>query len=293
LQIKKIKGEIMKKLFFVLFIVFLSSNQAQEKKDDLYKWIPSLITGIGISQVQLENWAQGGENTFAYSFLVTFELKYKTELWKFKNYLKTAYGRTKLGDSDFRTTENEIYLEDVISYNVGFVVDPYASNIIRTAITKGFDYKTNPKTLIANLFDPGYVTQSIGFAYDKLPNIQTRLGIAFQETFTSDKNLARRYSDDPKTLNDVEKFKFETGLESITDGKFQIDDNVTLTSKLRLFTRFEDLSVWDVRWDNSIVAKVNNWMNVNLGVIILHEVSQSVRTQLKEALQIGITYRLL
>lgn len=274
---------------FVLF----SSSFAQTQNDDMYKWMPSLVTGIGISQVQFENWAQGGENTFAYSFLITFELKYKTELWRFKNYLKTSYGRTKLGDADFRTTENEIYLEDVISYNAGFVVDPYASNIVRTSITKGFDYKTNPKTLIANFFDPGYITQSIGFAYDKLPNIQTRLGIAFQETFTSNLALSRRYSDDPKTLLDVEKFKFETGMESITDGKFQIDDNVTLTSKLRLFTRFENLSVWDVRWDNSVVAKVNNWLNVNLGVILLHEISQTARTQIKEAIQIGITYRLL
>lgn len=274
---------------FVLF----SSSFAQTQNDDMYKWMPSLVTGIGISQVQFENWAQGGENTFAYSFLITFELKYKAELWRFKNYLKTSYGRTKLGDADFRTTENEIYLEDVISYNAGFVVDPYASNIVRTSITKGFDYKTNPKTLIANFFDPGYITQSIGFAYDKLPNIQTRLGIAFQETFTSNLALSRRYSDDPKTLLDVEKFKFETGMESITDGKFQIDDNVTLTSKLRLFTRFENLSVWDVRWDNSVVAKVNNWLNVNLGVILLHEISQTARTQIKEAIQIGITYRLL
>lgn len=282
----------MKKYFLIILILISNKIFAQEN-NQLYKWIPTLVTGIGISQVELENWAQGGENTFAYSFVVTFDLKYQADLWKFKNYLKTTYGRTKLGDADFRTTENEIYLEDVISYNAGFTLDPYASNIVRTSITKGFDYKANPKILIANFFDPGYITQSIGFAYDKLPNIQTRLGMAFQETFTSNKSLAARYSDDPKTLNDIEKFKFETGLESVTDGKFTIDDNVTLTSKLRLFTRFEDLSVWDVRWDNTVVAKVNNWLNVNLGIIVLHEVSQSLKTQLKEALQIGITYRLL
>ena len=284
----------LKKLFlFGLMFLSAMSMKSQTKPDELYKWMPSLVTGIGISQVELENWAQGGENTFAYSFLVTFDLKYQTDLWKFKNYLKVNYGQTKLGESTFRTTENEIYLEDVISYNAGFVLDPFASNIVRTSITRGFDYKSNPKTLIANFFDPGYITQSIGFAYDKLPNIQTRLGIAFQETFTTANALARRYSDDPKTTNDLEKFKFETGMESVTDGKFSIDENVTLTSKLRLFTRFEDLSVWDVRWDNIIVAKVNSWLNVNLGVIILHEISQSYKTQLKEAIQIGITYRLL
>ena len=66
-----------------------------------------------------------------------------------------------------------------------------------------------------------------------------------------------------------------------------------LNTKLRLFTRFNMLDVWDVRWDNTITAKVNDFVNVNLNVLIIYEKSQSLRTQIKEALQLGFTYTIL
>ncbi|MDY0083191.1 MAG: hypothetical protein RBR74_08430, partial [Ignavibacteriaceae bacterium] len=68
--------------------------------------------------------------------------------------------------------------------------------------------------------------------------------------------------------------------------------NMTYSSFLRLFTRFKALDVWDVRWDNIITAKVNDYINVNLAVTVLHEISQTRKTQLREALQLGFSYSL-
>ncbi|MCW8953325.1 MAG: hypothetical protein OQK48_00110 [Sulfurimonas sp.] len=53
------------------------------------------------------------------------------------------------------------------------------------------------------------------------------------------------------------------------------------------------MDVWDVRWDNSFVAKINDYLNVNLAVLLIYQKDQSVKTQVKEALQLGITYTLL
>ncbi|MBU1095349.1 MAG: DUF3078 domain-containing protein [Bacteroidetes bacterium] len=282
----------MKKFIVYFLIVFAAVISAQEKETDpnLGKWVPSLVTGLNISQISFSNWAQGGDNSLAFTLMGEFSLKYKTEKWRFKNYVKTAFGKTKLGDADIRQTDNEIYLETVLSLNIGWAVDPFISNSVRTAITEGFDYSKVPAVKIADLFDPGYITQSIGFTYDKSEIIQTRLGIAFQETFT---NKLNQYSDDPDTKDKIEDFKFDTGMESVTDAKLKLDDNLLYTTKLRVFTRFQSLDVWDVRWDNAISAKVNSWLNVNLGIILIHEISQTRKTQLKEALQIGIVYRLL
>jgi hypothetical protein len=100
------------------------------------------------------------------------------------------------------------------------------------------------------------------------------------------------YSDDPETLDEVEKFKFETGLESVTGAKYNFMENMQYSSFLRLFTRFDMIDVWDVRWDNTITAKVNDYINVNIAVVLIHEISQTRKTQLKEALQIGVVYAL-
>ncbi|MCF8242305.1 MAG: DUF3078 domain-containing protein [Melioribacteraceae bacterium] len=283
----------MKKTLLILLILAFVNINAQDEELELYKWSPAFVTGLNISQITFENWAKGGENSLAYTVTGDFALRYLTENWKFRNQFKGAFGKTKLGQDEIRTTDNEFFFETVLSYKIlGWEVNPFISNLVRSAITSGYDYKTTPKTKIADFFDPGYVTQSIGFTYDKHENFRTRLGIAFQETFTREDALALAYSDDPETA-EIEKFKFETGLESVTDMKLNVDKNLIYQSKLRLFTRFEDIDIWDVRWDNTITAEVNSWLNVNLSVIIIHEVSQTVKTQFKEALQIGITYSIL
>ena len=63
-------------------------------------------------------------------------------------------------------------------------------------------------------------------------------------------------------------------------------------SFLRLFSRFNSLDVWDVRWDNSITAKVNEYINVNFNVSVVHEISQTRKTQLRESLMLGLSYSL-
>lgn len=276
-----------KTLIILLFPIVLFS---QEVDSTLNKWIPSMVAGFNISQVSFTNWAKGGDNSISWVLNGNFDLSYKTETWRFKNNLKASYGQSQQGDQGTKTNENDIYLESVFSYNVGWAVDPYFSNTVRTQIAAGYDYEVIPYTEIANFFDPGYITQALGFTYDKLQNFTTRLGVAFQETFASD--FASRYTDDPETTNEIEDFKFDTGLESVSDANYELDTNLFYKGKLRLFTRFSSLDVWDVRFDNTITAKVNNWLNVNLSLILVHEISESRRTQLKQGLQIGIVYTL-
>jgi hypothetical protein len=52
------------------------------------------------------------------------------------------------------------------------------------------------------------------------------------------------------------------------------------------------MTVWDVRWDNTITAKINDYFNVNVNVLLIYDVDETLRTQLKEALQLGISYSL-
>lgn len=282
----------MKKILSVVILILFSINTfAQDKPDStLNKWIPSIVTGLNISQIAFSNWTQGGENSWVWTLTGNFNAAYKTKAWTFKNELKAAYGQTKLGGDDFKINDNELYMETVYEYNIGLPVDLFVSNILRTQITTGYDYADTSRIEISNFFDPGYLTQSIGFAYTKNENIQSRLGLAFQEVIT---DKFRQYSDDPDTPNEIESFKFETGIESVTDAQFKIDENLLFKSKLRLFTAFDRMETWDVRWDNLITAKVNNWLNVNLSYLVVYDKVQSPTTQMKQGLQLGITYTIL
>lgn len=278
----------MKRLLLLLVFAIPLCVSAQKVSDSLlYKWIPKGVAGINISQIALSQWAQGGDNAITWILNGEMGLNYYTRSYSLLNNLKLAFGRTKLGSSDYRTNDNELYLEDVYSYLVGWAVEPYVSNTIRTAVSTGYNYKVTPSVKTADFFDPGIVTQSLGFAYTRNKTITTRLGLAFQETFT---NLYRQYSDDPDTKDKIEAFKFETGLESVTDLETSLGENMLYKSSLRLFTRFKNLDVWDVRWDNTVAAQINKFFSVKLNVLTLYEKALSPKTQLKEMLLLGFTY---
>jgi hypothetical protein len=273
---------------FLTVTLLLISHNLLAQTDSLAKsnWSTSAVTGLNISQIQLSNWTQGGDNSLAWTFFGKLDLLYSTAPWTVKNNLKLAFGRTKLGTAQFRTNDNEIYLETVLTYDVAWIVNPFFSNTVRTVLGNGYNYAITPAIQTAKFFDPGYVTQSLGFAYSKDKVFTSRLGIALQETF-SNKFSALYIKDDNK------KFKLETGIESVTEGAYPFAENMLASSKLRLFSRFNNLNVWDVRWDNTLTAQINKYFNTNFNILLIYEKSQSVKTQVKEALQLGITYTLL
>jgi hypothetical protein len=281
---------ISKALLFSFIFFSVSVGYAKTADSTDYKWTPSLIGGLNFSQIAFGNWTKGGENSITWSVNGDFKLKYKNDSFTFKTKLKSIYGRTKLDGKDFKTNENELYIDQVLSYHANWKVDPFFSNSIQTQITTGYTYKESSQEKVSDFFDPAVITQSLGFTYDKLKVIQTRLGLALQHTIT---NKYRKYSDDKETPETKEAYKFETGFESVTNTKFKIDENVIAESNLRLFTRFEEFETWDVRWDNKIVAKINSWLNVSFTYYFIIKTSESPKPQMKESLLMGIRYNFI
>lgn len=283
----------MKKFTLLLLIFFTISVFAEDDPPPPPQktWLPSGVLGLNLSQLALVNWSQGGEEALAFTFYSAFGLNYYDAPWAFENKLKLAFGRTKLGSNDFRTTDNEFFLENLLTYNAGWFANPYFSNTVRTVLAKGYKYDDDDNSVyISNFFDPGYINQSIGLAYKASENFTTRLGVGFQETIVSTDSFAVNYNVDDLNTTKVEKFKFDTGIESVSNFNVKLDDDLLYTSELRLFGTFDQLDVWDVRWDNILTAQVTKLINVNLNVLIIYDADQIAKTQLKEALQLGITY---
>lgn len=273
------------------------SLQAQEEKKELADgWHNSLVAGFNLTQVTLHNWTQGGENTLAWTFLTNGKFLYKQPNWKWNNTLKITYGKTKLGESDFEKSEDELFWESIYSRNIGWKIDPYVANQLRTQFDDGYtmvkDEATGEevRTLTSGTFDPLYLIQSAGFTYAVGESFFTRAGVAFKETFSS---VEHGFADDPDTEDEVEDFRFQTGVESATGVKLTVMENIMYTSQLNLFSAFDQLDVWDVRWDNTITAKVNDYVNVSLNVLLVHEIAQTRRTQVKQALALGLRYSIL
>jgi hypothetical protein len=282
----------MKVIHLFTLLLFFSTitiaKSDEEKKDTL--WTPRGIIGLNLSQISFSNWTQGGESSLSFTIFSNLGLDYIGMPWKWTNSLKLTYGRSKIGSQGYRTNDNEIYYESVLIRRLGWKVNPYVGATFKTAITKGYNYDSDPAMQIADFFDPAYFTQGFGFAYDEDKGIKQRIGISFKQTIADKYDFL--YSDDPETMDRVEKFKFESGMESVTEVKYEFLENMTYNGYLRLFTRFNNLEKWDVRWDNLITAKVNDYVNVNFNFLLIYDEDQSLKRQIKEALQLGFSYSL-
>ena len=275
----------MKRHVLILMIISVTAyGQTDSTQAPEYGWKHSIVSGLTLTQVAFFDWVQGGENALAYTFGLEGKSVQDLEQTNWLTEYKFAFGQTRLGDQGLRKTDDKIDVGTVLTYKLGVYVNPYGAVTFKSQFAKGFKYDAaGNRTAVSKFFDPAYITQSAGVGYQPLPEFRTRFGAALREILTQDFN---GYADGEKT-------KVDGGLESITDVELKLDENVLLKSKLELFAPFETLDEIVVRNDNSIVAKVNKYIAVNLNVQIINEAKVSPKTQVKEALSIGISYTLL
>ncbi len=258
---------------------------AQEKKDTgrVYGWENKAMANLNLSQIALKDWTRGGDDAMAWTILTLGNFTDVQEFYKWASTMKFTYGRARFGTGAMQKTDDEIFMESVLSYNVGWAVNPFLSASFRTQFDKGYNAKDSA---ISAFMDPGYLIESAGFIYSLGENFTTRFGVAVKESFTRQHT---GYSDDPTTAV-IEKTKIENGIESATGFKFGLMENILYMGQLNLFSSFNHLDVWDVRWDNMINAKVNKYIQASMTVQLVYEKAQSPKTQLKESIAIGLTY---
>jgi hypothetical protein len=252
-------------------------------------WKHSATTGANLTEVSFKDWVAGGENALSYTLWLSGASTLVGDRTAWSNSYRFAFGQTRLTGQGLRKNDDEIYFESFLIYKVGAAVNPYAALTFRSQFSPGFKYETNADVQVSQFFDPAYITQSAGVAYQPFPGVTTRIGAALLEIVTS---KFPAYADDPSTP-EIEKFRVRGGAESVTDVKLGLMDNVDLTGRLELLAPFNALDKIIVRSDYTLGAKVNKYVTTNLSLSLINDVNVSPRTQVKQALALGLTYTLL
>jgi hypothetical protein len=289
-------------LLSVLFLATgsLRAQKAADTTKPAYGWFNSLFAGVNLSQVALKDWTKGGESSVAWTGVILGTFVNETEKLGWRQTLKLTYGQTKLGSQSMRKNDDELFYENLLAFKVPWKVDPYAALQVRSQLAAGYAYGTDAdghetQTITSGFFDPGYIITSVGFSYAPVDWFGTRFGIANKQTFAPAYSFA---ADDPGTVwpngqPDRETYRQQTGVESGTYLKYAIMENVVYQTQLNLFSAFDQLDVWDVRWDNNIGMRVNSIITATLGYQLVYAAAESPRTQMKEALAVGLAYKIL
>jgi hypothetical protein len=277
-------------VFFVLVMLTGTILSAQTAASDL-GWKKSVVGGLNLTQTSFDNWAQGGENSFAWQLNLNCNFTNNQEKYNWANSGKLTYGSLKTGKQASRKSIDEIKLESVYTYKLNVYVNPFVAATGETQMAPGYNYGTAPtKTQISDIMDPAFFRESAGVGYSHKEIVKTRLGAALKQTITS--NYPIPYADDPKTT-EIEKTKNEVGAESVTDLNWKVGANSLLTSKLELFSNMKSFDQIDVNWNNLFTTKVTKYIAFNFDLKLLYDKDISKKRQIKQAIALGLTYSFL
>jgi hypothetical protein len=82
-------------------------------------------------------------------------------------------------------------------------------------------------------------------------------------------------------------------MESVTEVDMPVWDNVVFKAKLELFAPFSRFNEVVVRSDNTLAAKVNQYLSTGINVQLIQERRISPRTQVKQSIALSLSYVLL
>jgi len=297
-------------LLLLLFLSAITILSTQAQNDTLPKdtiWRTGGLTSLSFNQVSLSNWSAGGDNSIGGNALVSLFAYKKKGKWAWDSNLDLAFGAAKVGDDDWRKSDDKIDLKTKIGRDLG--KNFYATYLFgfKTQFTEGFEYPDDEeKFRISNFMTPGYFINSLGIDWKPSDFLSIYISpLTMKTTVVTDETLIRQYEADGISFYGVdpgEKVRNETGAYFMLKYKTEIMENMLFDTKLELFSNYsnEPQNV-DVNWEVILAMKVNKYINVLLQTQLIYDndvfIPKGVDneggpgTQFKETFGLGFAYK--
>ena len=166
------------KWIFSFFLLFLSvgifaqtettSFEDEVSEKDTSYWKTEGVTGLNFSQVWLENWSSGGDNSVAGNIYLNARLSYTKNHISWDNTIDTEFGQVYTTLNDWQKSADKLNLSSKFGWTKNQKL--YYSTLLdfKTQYAKG--YKTPGDSLyISNTIAPGYANLAIGIDYKPSP----------------------------------------------------------------------------------------------------------------------------
>lgn len=249
---------------------------------------------LSLSQSLSSNWTGGGQDYVALNSSVRASHGMAFDSARVTLNLNLRFGATYVDDTasdePLRIADNDAFAEVVAAYSLSWKMNPFAAFSARTPITESFQRNGRVKTRSASFWDPVTTSQSVGFSCEDRwlsQWVSTRLGLSVVEIRA---NRHRATTNDPKTP-ELDGFRMQTGIESISEASLKLDSSVSYTGRFGLFGTFDDLEVWSVRSENQFRILLWKSLGLLVDVVIVHDVRQSKRTQVRQTLSFGVLHK--
>jgi hypothetical protein len=147
----------------------------------------------------------------------------------------------------------------------------FASALVdfRTQFAEGVEEIDGRDSVISKFMAPGFLLANIGitYKYKKIFNA-TLSPLSSKTTFVLDDSLS---SSGAYGVEAGDKYRFQGGVNFASAFNKTIVENVTFSSNLNLFAAYEELAEIDVNWENTLVFKVNKFINATFSTQLIYD----------------------
>jgi len=316
------------KQIFMLACLFGAANtifgQITEKEevlkairvDSLDGWKTGGLVSFNLSQVGLTNWAAGGQSSIAINGIVSLYANLKKGKSTWDSTLDLGYGLLRQGNGI--TLKDGVYLKtddkiDIVSkYGQQASEKWYYAALVNfnTQARPGYSYP-NDSTIISKFMAPAYLLGAVGMDYKPNEDFTAFISpITMKTTFVDNTTLANAgaYGVTPAEYDDMgalvkkgSKYRMEYGGYIRLSYKKTFMENVTLTSKLSMFSNYaNNPQNIDVNWENLLELKVNKFITCTITTHLIYDDDIRItdsdgnvgpRTQFKEVIGVGFSHK--
>lgn len=309
-----------KSLLFILLLILSGASFSQEIQkvakakdnisavvlpDSLKAWYFGGSGAFTFNQAAFSNWAAGGQNSIGLDMYINLMANYHKNKHFWANSLNLGYGFTFLGtgsNSKYTKSNDKIELNSAYGYALSKEKNWLLTVLVnfRSQFSAGYNYPDD-KTAISDFMAPGYLVAGLGITYVPASWFNVYLSPASGRfTFVLNKTLS---DSGAFGVTRGKKVEGECGPYLRAELNKNLSKNINLSSTLALFSNYlKEFGNVDVNWNLLISMKVNKWLTTNITTQVLYDDKVVIRnnptdqggprTQLKELLGIGISYKI-
>lgn len=274
----------------------INANRLKTDRDTTWRKIEF---GANLNQGAFSsNWTGGGVSSVALGvfFNALNETKKGKDSWR--NDFQSQYGIVRNKGQESRKNADRIFFDTKYNRELSAKWSFFANVNFLSQFAAGYEYSASTDSVayrrkVSGLLSPAYLTEAIGIEYRPAPYFFLDLAPgALRQTIVIDRDL---YINTPDQKNYGvpigKRVRTEAALlQLVANFDKDVAKGVNLKFRYLLFSSFQHPLEIDNRLDAQLTAKINKYVNVNLGAIVVYDKDQSSKIQFAQALSIGFLF---
>lgn len=290
-------------LVLVGVLVFPMVSEAQIiVPDSTSKWRKKTLLTLNLNQAAFSsNWKAGGINSIGFNTNFDYKADYKDDKQSWDNEIGFTYGFVRNSGQGFRKTLDRFFVDTKYGRSLSEKWDAFTSLNFSSQFYRGYQYQEDANgdenaSLISDFLAPAFVTVAVGFEYHPADYFKLRISpLAPRLTLLRNNNGRFDAVDSiaPYGVEVGEDTRFEwLAFQLTADFDKDIAKNLNLKFKYLMFANYETLEgkTIDHRLDLLLTARVNRFISVSVGGILLYDYDQDDEVQLSQAFNLGFSY---